>query len=307
MNRSFRLLLVTGLALLLLAAGCAAKPAGAPQVARNERAAMPAAAPTQAPAATAAPAMPAEIGSAAASSNLPDEAQRKIILTASLQLVVQETDKTVDRIRSLVSADGGYVVSANIWRDGETIRGNLQVRVPADKIDPFLADVKKLAVRVEREETGGQDVTEEYVDLQARLTNLQAAEKELRELMTSVRQKGGKAEDIMAVYNELVNVRGQIEQIQGRMQYIDRLSAMATVNLDLSEQMAAPIGQPGWQPGQTVRQALNALVQTGKFGVDVLIWVAFYLVPLLIVPVAVIVGVWLLARRRRLRRKLGGS
>ncbi len=307
MNRSFRSLLVTGLALLLLAAGCAAKPAGAPQVARNERAAMPAAAPTQAPAATAAPAMPAEIGSAAASSNLPDEAQRKIILTASLQLVVQETDKTVDRIRSLVSADGGYVVSANIWRDGETIRGNLQVRVPADKIDPFLADVKKLAVRVEREETGGQDVTEEYVDLQARLTNLQAAEKELRELMTSVRQKGGKAEDIMAVYNELVNVRGQIEQIQGRMQYIDRLSAMATVNLDLSEQMAAPIGQPGWQPGQTVRQALNALVQTGKFGVDVLIWVAFYLVPLLIVPVAVIVGVWLLARRRRLRRKLGGS
>jgi len=307
MNRSFRSLLVTGLALLLLAAGCAAKPAGAPQVARNERAAMPAAAPTQAPAATAAPAMPAEIGSAAASSNLPDEAQRKIILTASLQLVVQETDKTVDRIRSLVSADGGYVVSANIWRDGETIRGNLQVRVPADKIDPFLADVKKLAVRVEREETGGQDVTEEYVDLQARLTNLQAAEKELRELMTSVRQKGGKAEDIMAVYNELVNVRGQIEQIQGRMQYIDRLSAMATVNLDLSEQMAAPIGQPGWQPGQTVRQALNALVQTGKFGIDVLIWVAFYLVPLLIVPVAVIVGVWLLARRRRLRRKLGGS
>ena len=307
MNRSFRSLLVTGLALLLLAAGCAAKPAGAPQVARNERAAMPAAAPTQAPAATAAPAMPAEIGSAAASSNLPDEAQRKIILTASLQLVVQETDKTVDRIRSLVSADGGYVVSANIWRDGETIRGNLQVRVPADKIDPFLADVKKLAVRVEREETGGQDVTEEYVDLQARLTNLQAAEKELRELMTSVRQKGGKAEDIMAVYNELVNVRGQIEQIQGRMQYIDRLSAMATVNLDLSEQMAAPIGQPGWQPGQTVRQALNALVQTGKFGVDVLIWVAFYLVPLLIAPVAVIVGVWLLARRRRLRRKLGGS
>jgi len=230
------------------------------------------------------------------------DAERKIILTANLQLVVKETENTVAAIKGLVAAQGGYVASANIWRLDNLLQAQLTVHVPADKMDWFLAEVKKLAVRVEREESGGQDVTEEYVDLGAQLRNLEATETELRALLTDVRQKSGKAEDVMAVYRELVNVRGEIERIKGRMQYLDRSAELATVNLSLSERQLEPIGRPGWQPLQTVRRALSSLVQVAKFSVDAAIWVVLLGVPLLGLPVAVAWLVWRLTRQRRALR-----
>jgi len=284
MKLSFRSLLFAGLALIVLAAGCAPRQAAVQ--------------PTAVPVATVVVER-APAGSRALSSAPQALAERKIILTTNLQLTVQETEKTVNAIKGLVATQGGYVASANVWRVANTLHATLSVRVPADKLDLFVSEVKKLAVRVEREEASGQDVTEEYVDIQAQLQNLEATEKELRELLTTVREKTGKAEDVMAVYRELTNVRGEIDRLKGRMQYLDRLTALATVNLELSEREPEPIGQPGWQPGQTLRRALNALVQTLKFGVDVAIWILAYVVPLLIVPVLVIGLIWYLTRRRR--------
>jgi hypothetical protein len=232
------------------------------------------------------------------------EAERKVILNASLQLVVKDTEATVDGIKTLVAGEGGYVGSASVWREGTLLHAQLTVHVPADKMETFIGEVKKLAVRVEREESSGQDVTEEYVDLEARLRNLEAAETELRTLLTEVRKSSGQAEDIVAIYRELVEIRGQIEQVKGRMQYIDRSVALATVVLSLSERQPEPIGQPGWQPLQTVRRALNALVEIVKFLVEATIWVVLVVVPILAVPALVI---WLLVRLLRRRRRPSAS
>ncbi len=230
--------------------------------------------------------------------------ERMIIRTASLQLVVQETENTVAAIKALVVAQGGFVSSSNVWRSGNILQAQLTVRVPADRMDACLEEVKKLALRVERDESGGQDVTEEYVDLEAQLRNLEATETELRTLLTEVREKSGKAEDVMAVYRELVSIRGEIERIKGRVQYLERSVDLATINLQLSERQAEPIGQPGWQPLQTLRRALNALVELGKFGVDAAIWVIVLGGTLLGIPALVIWGIWRLTRRQReLRRK----
>lgn len=276
--------------ILLLIAGCAAQTAappapekGAPEVRDT--------APVEAPAAPGA--------GGAADGSVPLDTGRKIILTANLELVVKETESTVTAIKGLVAAEGGYVASANVWREENLVRAQLTLRVPAERMEPLLAEIKKLAVRVEREQSGGQDVTEEYVDLEARLRNLEATETELRELLKDVREKTGEAEQVMAVYRELTSVRGEIERIKGRMQYLDRSAELATVNLSLTERGPEPIGTPGWQPLQTARRALNALVQTLKLGVEAAIWFALFVLPLLAVPALVLWVVWRLTRRRR--------
>lgn len=231
--------------------------------------------------------------------NTASQTSRKIILTANLQLVVKDTENTVAAIKGLVEAEEGFVAASSVWRDGNLLQAQLTVRVPSERMEALLAQIRKLAVRVEREESGGQDVTEEYVDLSAQLRNLEATETELRALLTDVREKSGKAEDVMAVYRELVSIRGDIERTKGRIQYLDRATELATITLRLSERAAEPIGQPGWQPLQTLRRALNALVEVLKGGVDLTIWVIVLGGVLLGVPAFLVWLVWRLTRGRR--------
>src|SRR5256885_197831 len=80
-----------------------------------------------------------------------------------------------------------------------------------------LAAIRKVATRVESETVSGDDVTQEFVDLESQVRNLEAAEIEMRQLMTTVRERTKKASDILEVYQELVQLRGQIETAKGRM------------------------------------------------------------------------------------------
>jgi len=229
--------------------------------------------------------------------------ERMIIRTGNLVLVVKDTEAAVETIKGIVAADGGYVVSSNVWRDNELFRGRMTVRVPAAEFDATMARIKGIAVKVDREETSGEDVTEQYADLDARLVNLEAAEKELRELLATVRERTGKAEDIIAIYDKLTAIRGEIEQIKGRMQYLERLTAMATINIELQpDVLAEPVVQSGWQPSATVRDALRNLVRMLQFLADAVIWIILYVVPvLLILAVPLVILIFIIRRLRRRR------
>ncbi len=228
---------------------------------------------------------------------------RMIVRTVSLSLVVADTDQAVTRIRDIVSELGGYLVDSNLWRDDEQLRGTVTVRVPADFLDDAVGQFKAMAVKVERESSGSQDVTEEYTDLSARLRNLEATEEELRELLATVRERTGKAEDILAVYRELTNIRSQVEQLKGRMQYLERTAAMSAVTIDLvPDVLAQPIAGTGWRPSATVAEALRSLVRTLRFLVDAGIVVVFYVLPLLAVVLVPVAGLLLVWRRWRKNR-----
>jgi len=145
------------------------------------------------------------------------------------------------------------------------------------------------------------------VDLQARLKNLELAEQELQELLKT-RQETGKTEDILEVYRELTNIRGQIEQIKGRMQYLENMTALATINLTLTpDALAQPVVIGGWQPQGTVRDAVRTLIKTVQFLVDASIWIVIYIIPTLILLAAPFVVLALIIRawRRRRRRAAG--
>lgn len=229
--------------------------------------------------------------------------ERMIIRTANLNLVVTDAAAAQQAIIDMVNGMGGYVADSGAWREGEQLRGRMTVRVPAERLDALLAGMRELAVRVQQETISGQDVTEEFTDLTAQLTNLEATEKELRELLTEVRQKTQKAEDVLAIYRELTTIRGEIERVKGRMQYLSSMTALATVSVELiPDVLAKPVIEPGWRPLETLKNAGRALVNAMKGLVDGLIWLVIYIVPLLIVIAIPIVAVVLLVRRLARRK-----
>jgi hypothetical protein len=288
------------LSLVVAAVGCAA-PAQAPQPAEQvvvEQV-------VERPAAQPAQPMDAASASGGAAEGPAGDTERMIVRTADLSVVVTDAAQAQQSVVDAVQGMGGYVADSSAWREGEQLRARMTVRVPADKLDALLASVKALAVRVQQENVKGQDVTEEYTDLNAQLTNLEATEVELRELLAEVRQKTQKAEDVLQVYRELTNIRGEIERTKGRMQYLSTMTAMATANVDLvPDALAKPVVEPGWRPLETLKDAGRALVNALKGLVNALIWIVIYVLPLLIViaiPVVLVVLVirWLVRRSRR--------
>jgi hypothetical protein len=226
-----------------------------------------------------------------------------IVHTAELSLVVTDAEESLGQIKSIVSVLDGYVADTRLWREEEQVRGWVTVRVPAESVDEALTQFKALAVRVERESSGSEDVTEEYTDLSARLRNLEATELELLELLKTVRERTGKAEDILAVHREITSIRGQIEQLKGRMQYLEKTSSMAALTIELiPDALARPISVRGWQPRGTLASALRSLLQTLQVIGDGAIWAMFYILPVIIVLLLPLAGVWLFWRRRRRRQ-----
>ena len=230
--------------------------------------------------------------------------ERKIIWTGDTSLIVADVAESLGKVEALAKDLGGYVVNSSSWYEEEALWARLTIRVPAEEFDTTLARLKDLAIRVERRNVTTQDVTEEYTDLDARLRNLEATETELLELMTEVRERTSKAEDVLAVHRELSIIRGQIEQVKGRMQYLAKMTAMATINIEMiPHELAKPIVVAGWQPSGTVAAALRSLVKTFQFLVDAGIWLLVYVLPILIViPVPGVIG-WLIWRLWKKMRK----
>ena len=230
--------------------------------------------------------------------------ERMIIRTANLALKVEDTEQALARIKSIATALGGYVADSNLWRAEEKLRGTVTIRVPAESFDAAMEQIKGIAIEVERESISGRDVTEEYTDLDARLRNLEATEKELLELLTEVREKTRKAEDVLAVHRELTNIRGQIEQVKGRMQYLERMTALATITVELIPREA--IVRTGWTPGGTLQDALRGLVRALQVLANLAIWAVVFVLPitlLALIPPFVIFLIWRRWRRRAVTDK----
>lgn len=229
--------------------------------------------------------------------------ERLVIRNASLNLVVPDTEAALAEINDLVDELGGYVVESNLYQFQEGLRASVTLRVPAESLDVALDRIRELATEVRSENTSGQDVTEEYVDRKSRLRHLEATEARLLEFLDEAED----TEAALAVYAQLREVQAEIEQVKGRIQYLEQSAAMATVRLDIvPDELAQPIQVGGWHPEGTLRNAFESLIRVLQFLVDAAIVILVLVVPVLVVIAVPIVGVFLvvraIVRRRRARR-----
>jgi len=292
------IILLTLAAFLL--AGCAPLRKAPPRTVEKVVKVMPT--PMPAPAVLEAPGVPEEKAA------LTSLTERMIIRKAELKLVVQDTKKAITQVESMAKEMGGYVSQSNAWKEEDQLRATLVIMVPAERFEEALAHLRDMSVDVLRESVSGQDVTEEYTDLSARLKNLEATEKELRELLTTVRERTGKAEDILAVYRELTKIRGQIEQVKGRMQYLEQMTAFSTITVELIPNvLAQPVTATRWQPLRVLWQASRALVRALQALITLLIWLVVFGLPLLLIIGLPPVAIWWGWRRWRRKRATPGS
>jgi hypothetical protein len=198
------------------------------------------------------------------------EIDRKIVKNGYMNLQVNDITEAIAGITRVTNELNGYVVSSDQSGDKDITYGRIVIRVPSDRFDEALDKIRKLAVRVPNESTSSQDVTEEYTDLQAQLRNLEATEAQYLELL----QKAETVEDILAVQRELSNVRGQIEQIKGRIQYLERTSDMALIEVNLQKTQA--IDGTGWNALETLKSAVRGLATFGKALANIVIWLAIF-------------------------------
>ncbi len=195
---------------------------------------------------------------------------RKIIKNGYMTLEVDDIPEAIADITRVANELNGYVVSSDQSGAKDITYGRIAIRVPSDSFNEALDKLRKLAVRVPNESTSSQDVTEEYTDLQAQLRNLEATEAQYLELL----QKAETVEDILAVQRELSNVRGQIEQIKGRIQYLERTSDMALIDVNLQKTQA--IDGTGWNALETLKSAVRGLASFGKALANIAIWLAIF-------------------------------
>ncbi len=258
---------------------------------------------------------PAEMEKAADSAYIgnavpPAQQDRLVIQNADYTLVVVDPKAKMDQMTALAQTLGGFVVSANLYQttsaNGNQVpEGSIVIRVPANKLEEALKQVKADVVEIRNETRSGQDVTQEYVDLESRLKNLQAAEAQLTKIM----EDANRTEDVMSVFNQLVYYREQIELVKGQMQYYEQSANFSAISARLiAEESVQPLQVGGWKPQGVVRDAVQSLINFLQDFVDFLIWAVIYYLPkLLLIGLVIVLPIWLVylairAIRRRSKK-----
>jgi PKD repeat protein len=160
-----------------------------------------------------------------------DTPDRLIVRNGSITMLVDDMPAALDGVSRVAEGVSGYVVSSQSWRNGERNFGSISIRVPVASFEGVMRSIVALAVEVTNQSTSSQDVTAEYVDLTARLKNLEATERQLLTIM----ERAVQIDDVLAVQRELTTVRGDIEAVKGRMAYLETTSAMSLINVSLEQ------------------------------------------------------------------------
>jgi hypothetical protein len=222
-----------------------------------------------------------------------------VIQNADLAIIAEDPAQSMSEIGAMAEAMGGFVVESYLYM--QTLSSGVQVphvtitiRVPAEKLDEALAQIKAGAVEVESANLSGQDVTRQYTDLQSQLRNLESAEAQLQVIM----EDATKTEDVLNVFNELVAVREQIEVIKGQMQYYEQAAALSKISVSITaDEAVQPIQVGGWQPSGVAKDAIEALIQTLQLIASAGIWLV-----LCVLPIGLLIGLPLFFVIRRILR-----
>lgn len=208
----------------------------------------------------------------------PETQERLIIRTGNLDIVVEDTEASLAEIGRLAERLGGWIVTSEVRQyNAEAKSGSITLRVPAEEYDQLVSQIKEMALDVPWESTNSQDVTEEYVDLSARLGNLEATADRVRAFLDDSET----VEEALAVNQELSRLEGEIEVIKGRMQYLSQSAAFSTLTVNLTPDiLSQPIEVAGWRPEGTAKEAIETLVRTLQTLADAGIVIGLYFVPL---------------------------
>jgi len=225
-----------------------------------------------------------------------DQANRIVVEETSMSLVVLKVKETADRIAELAKTNGGYMVSTNISQPEEAPFATVVVRIPADKVKSTIEEYRKLSIKVTSENVIGTDVTDQYVDLEARLKTLEATKNKFEEIMARATQ----VQDILTVQRELINIQDQIDSLKGRQKYLEQTAALSKVTIYLSsDEMALPYApSEAFRPNVIFKLAVRSMTGALRGIAEKLIWIVVFSV----IWIPILIGIVLFRRWQKSRK-----
>jgi hypothetical protein len=238
-----------------------------------------------------------------------ERSNRMIVKNADVRLLVKDTDVAISRTTQIIGDAGGYIVSSRVWYQdyyGNNLKyASITIGIPVDEFERVLVRLRDLALRVVDETAAGDDVTEQYVDLQSELTNLEATRARIQEFLKDAKT----IDEALRINQELANIEAQIEQIKGRMNYLSDRSAFSIVTLNFEPEYPIltptptvtprPTATPiPWNPGETYGEAKNTITVVYQGIANFLIWLAVVILPIVLPPALILWALWKLLNRK---------
>jgi len=224
---------------------------------------------------------------------------RAVVRNASIELVVDDGARAVEQVIALAAEFEGHVAGTFLSRDEDgTVSGSLTLRVPTAQLDELIDALDALARAVPYRSVDETDVTLELSDLDARIANLRAFERELLALLTEARERDGTVEGLVAVSDRLREVRTEIDVIEGRRAQLADRVALSTVYVSVRQARSTTPVVGTWDLPGVVRDALAATLRLGQLAVEGVVWLALTGLPALL-AVFILVRLTSLVRRRR--------
>jgi hypothetical protein len=247
-----------------------------------------------------------------------ERSNRMIVKNADVRLTVKDTDVAIDRATQIIGDAGGYIVSSRVWYQdyyGNNLKyAAITIGVPVDEFEKVLSRLRGLAIKVVDETAAGDDVTDQYVDLQSQLTNLEATRARIQDFLKDSKN----VDEALRINQELSNIEGQIEQIKGQMNYLNDRSAYSTITLNLEPEFpvltptptptAYPTATPiPWNPGQTFGEARNTVTVAYQGIANFLIWLVVVILPIVLPPALILWVIWKLLNRKNVKPVIAKS
>lgn len=210
---------------------------------------------------------------------------RKIIRNAEIALESDSPEESQNRITEIAQSKGGFLVESQQSSSDarSTTRDVIQLtlRIPADKFTEALDEIRKTAKRVVIETVKGQDVTEQFIDIEAQLKAKKALELQFLEIM----KRANTVADALEVHTQLAEVRGEIEKIEGRKRFLENQTALSTIKVNLQSPAAISASSAGFgyrltdSFGRGIEIALNFILGLITFIIGVLPFALFIGLP----------------------------
>jgi len=225
---------------------------------------------------------------------------QKVIKNGNLTLRVGSVDRAAEEISDIAKNNNGQIFSSNIYQSKADVKsGSVTLKVPVNNFEKTISEVKKIATLVVREFTSGQDVTEEYQDLQGQLKNKQAEEQSF----TRILNQAQKIDDILAVTRELSRVRGEIESLEGRIKFLNSQTDMATISANITEDQNVTMVD-SWRPFHIAKEAVNSLIRMAQGFIGFLIVFVITVIPVAFLYLLTIFVIYLIGKKiyRKIRK-----
>ena len=216
---------------------------------------------------------------------------KMVIKDAEIEVLVQSTDIAIAQVNQLTADYGGYIISTQSWYTDGFKHATLRLGIPSTAFETVLNQLRDIGLRVISETASGQDVSNEYVDLQSKLTNLEATANRIRDFLNAAKT----IEETLTISAQLAELEAQIEQVKGQIRYYEGRAAYSTVTVNLVPQhptptptltptpippTPTPTPTPGWNAADTFNEASDVLINLTQATVDMLIWFGLVLLPI---------------------------